>query len=316
MQADAAPRIAGRSRQAPDAAPASRQPIIDLLQGASVEISARDPAAVDSCLALLEPGSAVYVNFAAADTHHGLVATAKRLQRAGFLPVPHVAARYLAGYTQLGDYLSRASGEAGVEQVLVIAGDIDRPVGPFASSLQILETGLFAKHGIRRIGIAGYPEGHPKIAAADLDRALEAKLGCLQQGGSEPYIVTQFCLEAAPIINWIGKWRRHGVAVPIRVGLAGPTSIAALARYAVRCGIGNSIRALVGRQTSLARLLVEAGPEPVIAALAMARSPAEGVAGLHFFPFGGLQRTGNWMRAIMQGKFTLAPGADGFQVTG
>ncbi|HEV2263471.1 MAG TPA: methylenetetrahydrofolate reductase [Stellaceae bacterium] len=279
-----------------------RQRIAELLSGISIELSAREHGSEQLCCGFLAPGTPVYVNFAANDSYHAVVETTARLKRAGFCPVPHVAARYLTGPTQLDDFLARAVG-TGVDRVLVIAGDLDRPAGPFHSSLELIETGLLSKHGIRTVGIAGYPEGHPKIATATLDAALAAKLRRLQSDGIAPYIVTQFCFDAAPIVGWLARMRAAGIAVPAHVGLAGPASIATLAKFAMHCGIGNSLLALVGGQTSIARLLVESGPDKVIRALAAAEPTEIDIAGLHLFTFGGLVRTGKWLRALGTGDF-------------
>lgn len=288
-----------------------RERIVRFAASASLEVSARDTSAAAVCSDLLPSGSSIYINFAAADTHHGIVAAAARLRHAGFNPVPHVASRYLASFTQLNDYLARARGEAGVDQMLLVAGDIDRPVGPFHASQELLATGLFEKHGIRQIGLAGYPEPHPKIDAQVLDDALRAKIAQVRKHGAEPYMLTQFCLDAAPIRAWLTRFAAWGLATPVHIGLAGPTGIATLAKYAVRCGIGNSIRALVSRQTSVARLLVEAGPEPIIRDLAA--TPDE-IAGMHFFSFGGVERTAAWLHAIAAGSFELSDTASGFRI--
>src|SRR5258706_12821525 len=119
---------AGRARED------ERAGIAAFLAGASPELSSRDPAAIDACAGLLEPGTAVYISFPPGQTYHGTVALAARLARAGFQPVPHVAARRIAGRAALEDYLARAAGEAGVDSALVIAGDTDRPSGAFDSS--------------------------------------------------------------------------------------------------------------------------------------------------------------------------------------
>src|SRR5262245_64413646 len=139
-----------------------------LAGSASLELSSRDPAEIDACVGVLEPGTAVYISFPPGQTYHGTVALAARLARAGFRPVPHVAARRIAGREALDDYLARAAGEAGVDSALVIAGDSDRTSGAFDSSLALLESGLFERHGIVRVDVAGYPEGHPRIAASAL----------------------------------------------------------------------------------------------------------------------------------------------------
>jgi methylenetetrahydrofolate reductase (NADPH) len=270
-----------------------------LLRAASLEIPAHDPAGEAACRDLLASGTPVHVNHGPCDATQDVVAAAARLARAGLTPVPHVAARALESFTRLNDYLARAVGEAGVAEVLVVAGDIDRPAGPYQSSLELIATGLFQKHGIRRVGIAGYPERHPRIAAAALDAARAAKLALLRASGLEPYLVTQFCLEAAPIAAWVAAARAGGVDCPIHVGLAGPTSIATLAQFAVRCGIGGSIRPLARGQTAVARMQREAGPEPIIRALTRAEVPIDG---LHFYTFGGAARTAAWLaQAIREG---------------
>ncbi|MDE2167711.1 MAG: methylenetetrahydrofolate reductase [Alphaproteobacteria bacterium] len=291
-----------------------RKRIVELLSTASLELSTADHGAIDTSRAFLPPRSEVYINFVPGDSYDDVISKTAQLSRAGFRPVPHIAVRHLTGFTQLHDVLARAR-DAGVKRALLIAGDLDRPVGPFHSSLEVIETGLLAKHDIQTVGIAGYPEGHPKIGAAALDAALDAKLRRLHRDGIAPYIVTQFCFDAAPILGWLVRIRAAGIDAPVRIGLAGPASIATLAKFAVRCGIGNSILALVGGQTSVARLLVESGPEMVISALAASDLAGLGVEGLHLFTFGGLVRTGKWLRAAAEGGFALAANG-GFRVKG
>jgi len=284
-----------------------RRRILEIVRGASLELSSRDPAEIDACADLLEPGTCVYISMPPGQTYRGTVALAARLRGAGFRPVPHVAARRIASREALEDFLSRASGEAGVDSALVIAGDSDRASGPFESSLSVLETGLFQKHGIRRIDVAGHPEGHPRIAASALDEALAAKKHFARRAGVELQIVTQFCFESTPVLSWVARMRTHGL--PVRAGLAGPASLPRLLRFAAMCGIGNSVRALKSRPQALTRLLVEAGPEAVVRDLANGAT----VAGLHFFCFGGLIRTARWLRAVREGRFELTQDG-GFRV--
>jgi methylenetetrahydrofolate reductase (NADPH) len=262
----------------------------------SMEASARDTKAIAAAAEALPPGTSLYLNWIPGDTYHRTVTAAAKLRAAGLNPVPHVGARHLASFTQLADFLARLSGDAGVDQVLAIGGDCDRPVGPFDSSLQVLETDLLQKYRITRVGLAGYPEGNPRIAPDVLDAALTAKVAQARKCGLQPYVVTQFCFEAAPIIEWIKKIRNQGIDVPVRVGLAGPASITTLMKFALRCGVGNSMRALSMRGAAIARMLSESGPERVIAGLAPATDDL-GIEGLHFFAFGGFPRTAEWARA-------------------
>ncbi|HEY6239432.1 MAG TPA: hypothetical protein VIW78_01195, partial [Burkholderiales bacterium] len=286
-----------------------RHGIRALLAGASLELSSRDPEEIDACADILEPGTSVYISMPPGQTYHGNVALATRLRRTGFRPVPHVAARRIASRQALEEYLARAVGEAGVDCALVIAGDSDRASGPFDSSLALLETGLFQRHGIVHLGIAGYPEGHPKIAASALDAALAAKKGFARRAGLDLQVVTQFCFESEPVLSWTAKMKGHGL--PVRVGLSGPASLPRLLRFAALCGIGNSVRALKARPQAITRLLVEAGPEVVVRGIAGAAGMT--IAGAHFFCFGGLIRTARWLRAVREGRFELT-GDGGFRV--
>jgi methylenetetrahydrofolate reductase (NADPH) len=154
-----------------------------------------------------------------------------------------VAARSLVGFTQLNDLLARVAGEAGVRQALVIGGDLDPPAGPFHDSCEILSLNVFEKYGFTRIGLAGYPEGHPRIAQPALEDALAARLALLRQTKIQAHVVTQCGFEAQPVLGWLLALQAREPSLPVRIGLAGPAGIATLARYAVRCGIGHSINA-------------------------------------------------------------------------
>ena len=116
------------------------------------------------------------------------------------------------------------------------------------------------------------------------------------------------------MLGWIARVRAFGLEHPIRIGLAGPTSIAALSRYAQRCGVRASAQALA-RQAGLVRqLFALSAPDGQVRAFAQAR--AEGVTGdiaAHFFPFGGLVRGARWAQAVAEARLTLENGA-GFRV--
>jgi methylenetetrahydrofolate reductase (NADPH) len=281
------------------------------MERASLELMPRDQAAIDRCIALVPRGTSVFISRVPGDAHGATVATATRLRKAGFEPVPHVGARYLESREALNELLARLAGEAGVKQILCIAGDLDRAAGPYRSAHEVLATGLIAKHGITRVCIAGYPEGHPKIDAATLADALDRKLAALWEAGLDPVIVTQFCFETAPIVEFVKRLRTRDIAAPVRVGLAGPASVATLAKFAVRCGIGNSVRALVSGRGNITRLLTDAGPEAIVAALVSAKLDLDG---LHFYTFGGVSKTANWLKTVRAGEFSMEDDGAGFRL--
>ncbi len=270
-------------------------PNIDLIGGASVETTA-STAAIDRLLACDWPaGTRVYITYLPTSSPQEIVAAAVRVRRAGLVPVPHISARMTATAEQLDDYLASATGEAAVDQVMLIGGDAERPLGPYASALEVLQTGLLQRRGIAKVSLAAYPEGHPQISQEALDEALQAKLALLRAEGLQSLVVTQMCFEAEPILAWIDLFGRAAQTAPVQVGLAGIASVASLVRYAVMCGVGPSIRAL-SRQPSLGRLLTDTGPDKIVRALAEAAPPQ--VAGLHLFLFGAPAKTADWLRSV------------------
>jgi methylenetetrahydrofolate reductase (NADPH) len=286
-----------------------RDRAVELVAACSIEISPRDEFAGERLRELFDPGTTVFVNHPGSVTHHDIVAACARLRRAGFNPVPHIAARRLASFTQASDFVQRAAAEAEVKGALVIGGDPDRPVGPFPDAYDLLASGLLQRHGLREILFAGYPEGHPRIAARTLEEALRAKLALARGQGLEPSVVTQFGFDAGAILRWVGALRAGDIFCPVRIGVAGPATVATLAKFAVRCGIGASLRALARGHTAFARILAEAGPDTLIEALAAGEDPARPIDGLHLFTFGGVRRTAEWTSAYLRHAtpFALRP---------
>ena len=166
----------------------------------------------------------MFVNHPGSVTHHDIVAACVKLRHAGFVPLPHVAARRLASYTQARDFLQRAAGDAAVSRLLLIGGDPAPPAGPFRDAADLLASGLVESNGIGHVALAGYPEGHPRIDRRSLDAALRAKLALAQQRGLDASLITQFGFAAAPIVRWIASLREEGIVCPVRVGVAGPAS--------------------------------------------------------------------------------------------
>lgn len=160
----------------------------------------------------------------------------------------------------------------------------------------MLHSGLLPRYGIRRVGIAGYPEGHPQIASPLLWQALHDKQSFLRDQGLEGEIVTQFSFDADPVVDWLAQLRRQAIVLPVRLGLAGPASIKILLRFAARCGVGVSARAMGKYGMSLTSLLGTTGPEQMLTELATRLDArVHGDTMLHFYPFGGLQKTAGWI---------------------
>ena len=279
---------------------ASSGELTALLSAASVEVSSRGHQ-LRELRDNFAPGTDVTITFLPGDNYRHNVDTASALRRAGYNPVPHIAAREMSSREALDDFLARARNEADVRRIVLIAGDVAAAKGPFRSSLDVCASGLIEAHGISRLSVAGHPEGHPYLELAGAFRMLEAWRDWGRQTKIHVDVVTQFCFESAPILGWMGELNARGVGLPVIVGLAGPATPATLMKFALRCGIGNSMRSLRGQIGRFGRLLTDTGPDDVMRGLRSAPPTATAsIAGFHLFPFGGLRKAGDWLRSYGQ----------------
>jgi len=215
--------------------------------------------------------------------------------------VPHVSARRILNGDEFRGFLKEAVAKHGVHRVLLLGGDEPKPKGPFADSLEILESGLLADSGIREIGVAGYPEGHPRISASTLTFAFQRKLHLAREQRLGVYVVTQFSFSPNRVVEYCARLARSAPEVSIYAGVAGPTDPVALARYAQRCGVSVSLRALRTLGSGIARLVTNSDPREQLTALArysLQREPSN-VVGVHLYSFGGAVRTASWMRKLI-----------------
>jgi methylenetetrahydrofolate reductase (NADPH) len=288
--------------------------IAGLARDASIEITVHDVAHLEQSRSLLPAGKALYVSHLPKQSWHDTEAACRAVRDAGFRPVPHVPVRLLpdaAAVDRLFDGFVRG---AQVDEVLLISGDYPRALGPYSEVLQLLSSGALQRHGLRRVSVAGHPEGHPKVPVADIRRAELDKVRLAQRTDLQLTLLTQFFFEPSPFLDWVRELRSAGVQARVVGGLAGPTKLGTLVKYAMRCGAGPSIRVLTSRPQSFTKLLGDHGPESVLRGLAEARCEnASDFAGVHLFCFGGFIRTCQWLQAIADGRFILDD-AGGFRV--
>ena len=288
--------------------------IAQFVRGFSIEATRPTREEVAAFAGIAESSTRVYVSAVSTRPPQDVIEAAIRLRAAGFQAVPHVAVRMFATAGALDDFLTRLAGETAVEHVLIVAGDRDQPAGTFRSAIELIDGGALQRHGIKEIGIAGYPEGHPRISQQELDRALADKIAAAEATGIKVHIVTQFCFDVAAILRWISRLRDFGLEHPVRIGLAGPTDLAALLRYARRCGVRASAPGLARKSGLLRQLFTMSAPDAPIEALAQAHAGRRlGVVKPHFFSFGGLLRTARWASAVADGRITLETD-EGFRV--
>jgi methylenetetrahydrofolate reductase (NADPH) len=277
--------------------------IVAFMGNASTEIAPHDEPRLAALPTYLAAGARVYVAHPPSASLADVVRVAGKLQAQGFRAVPHIAARRIASSSQLSGALSelRASG---VEEILLIAGDRSLPAGEYSSTLQILASGALIDAGFRTLGVAGHPEGHKQIGPSSLWAALAEKQEYAERTGSAMHIVTQFGFNPGTVLSWEQHLIEHGITLPVHVGIAGPTPLPQLIRYAMMCGIGASLTAVVRNLSAMGNLPhLAVNPDEVLVKLVRGRA-REGVTRIvqpHFFAFGGTLATARWMQAVMAG---------------
>lgn len=300
------------TRRSDEGSPAD---IAAFMRGTSFETTHPSPADLDTLSAGAAAGTQVYISVVPARPADEQIAVAARLRALGFEPVPHLAARNFARVDDLDHYLARLTEEAGVRRILVIGGDRAEPAGFFHHAIEAINSGLLQARGIVEIGIAGYPDGHARIAGIELARALAAKIEAAEQTGLGVHIVTQFAFSADPIVAWIRRLRDSGIEHPVRIGLAGPASLSALLRFARICGVKSSAQGLARNAGLVKHMFGTTAPDALLRALAEASAGGRlGNVTPHFYSFGGLAATVRWASAVAAGRIALDR-TSGFSVT-
>jgi methylenetetrahydrofolate reductase (NADPH) len=248
----------------------------------------------DEKLKAIPEGSTVTVTTSAKLGLERTLEFAEQAVRAGYNVVPHLAARQLTGEEELRRFIGRV-GELGISRLYLIGGDATPPAGPYDSSLQVLEALQHIDHGLRRIGVACYPEGHPKISDAALAEALRDK---------QPYaayMVSQLCFNPEVLVSWLRRVRGNGITLPLRIGLAAPMQVTRLIKLGPQIGVGTSVRYLAKQHGFIGNVLKGGAYQPESLLLKMGSSltePELGIEGLHVFSFNQAEETVQWQRTI------------------
>ena len=290
-------------RRAAAPAPTPAAGVATLARDFSIEVMPRTAARVADFRDCLPAGTRVYVAHIDGTPTADMVATARRLVDEGFTVMPHVPARGVLSESELDARLA-AYADVGVREALVLAGGVSRPHGPFSEALHILRTGRFDARGFTRLHVAGHPEGNRDIDPDGGDTlamaALRAKADFASETDAAMAVVTQFVFDAQPVIAWADRLAEAGIHLPLHIGVAGPAKLQTLVKYAMSCGIGASMRVLQHRAADLTKLMLPFTPDAVLADLAAhkAACPDSAIAGVHFFPLGGIEATTDYTGSL------------------
>jgi methylenetetrahydrofolate reductase (NADPH) len=275
----------------------------------SIEATRPNAAEIAALADILPPATPVYFSAVPTIEPPELIAAAALLRKSGMEPVVHIAARRMRAAADLQDLLKSLRGEADIRRLLVIGGEVDA-AGPFPDALAVIQKGRLREAGIAEIGIGAYPEGHARIPAGRLEAALDEKIAAATAHGLGVHIVSQFSFSPERILAWLKQLRACGITRPVKVGMAGPTSMPALLRYARRCGVNASLRGLMSG--AAAGLIGNIGPDRIVETLSLAGDLGDTAP--HYFSFGGAVETARYAcstsRRLAAGHAMAQPNAN------
>ena len=274
----------------------------NFLNGYSIEVTPNAAAKIENFAEVLPVNTRIYIAHIEGTPFDEMLTTAKKITNEGFIPMPHFPARIIEDKDMLESWLSQYSGEANVQEALLIAGGSKEPAGVYDSSIQIIETELFDKYSFKRLHVAGHPEGNKDIdkdsTHTNVNKALSWKNEYAKRTDAHIAIATQFCFDSEAIIQWANSLIDMNIDLPVHIGIAGPAKLQTLIRYSIECGVGASMKVLQKRAKDITKLLLPYEPTSVISELAEYKSqnPDFNIEQVHFFPLGGTITTANWVK--------------------
>ena len=283
--------------------------ISKLIKNFSIEVMPRTLGKLENIENLWPKNTRVYIAHLEGTAIEDMLVTAKRIKSASFIPMPHFPARIIKDNKVLEDWINRYS-EIGVNEALILAGGVDRPLGNLSNSMELLSTGLFEKYGFERLHVAGHPEGNKDIDPIGSDinvmNALKWKQDYSKDTKAKISIATQFLFESKPVIDWANKLLSNGITLPINVGIAGPAKLQTMIKFAIACGVGPSLRVLERRAKDITKLLFPFEPTSILTELADYKesNPNTNIEGIHFFPLGGIEKSSDFIKNITTAQHT------------
>ena len=264
---------------------------------ASIEASPQHVLGGKLTASLLPAGTRVYVTDVGVDPLDDYVAAAGQVRAMGYEPVPHIPVRRVESEAAMESRLRRLRDEANVDDILVIAGEADRTMGPFGESLDLLRSGLHDEIGFAHVAVAGHPEGNTAYRDVDPDGVLAEKAKIARDSDASFRIATQFGFDGPAFVRWSRAVADAGIDLPIHLGVAGPAKLTTLIKFAAMCGVGNSLNFLKKRASAITTLATKHSPEEVVEPIekAWAEEDWSHIAGIHVFPFGGLASASEWL---------------------
>jgi methylenetetrahydrofolate reductase (NADPH) len=184
--------------------------------------------------------------------------------------------------------------------VFLVAGDAPEPVGKYDSVVAFLKDFLGHDHGLRRIGVTAYPDGHSLIPKDVVHEALHAKQALLAEAGIGGFASTQMHFDTKNWIQWARTERASGFTLPLHIGAPGAVDRMKLISLSTKLDIGSSVRFLKKNSGAIGRLLRPGGYDPNKFLAPLAKVSDElNLEGVHLFTFNNVDATAEWQQKAL-----------------
>jgi methylenetetrahydrofolate reductase (NADPH) len=217
----------------------------------------------------------------------------------GHAAVPHISARLTEDDVAVKK-LAEFCRERNLSEIFLVAGDAPEPVGRYDGVVAFLQDFLGHDHGLRRIGVTAYPDGHSLIPAEVVHQALHAKQALLADAGVEGFASTQMHFDTKQWIQWARDERAAGLTLPLHIGTPGAIDRMKLISLSTKLDIGSSVRFLKKNSGAIGRLLRPGGYDPVKFLTPLAKVADElNLEGVHLFTFNNVKDTAAWQQKML-----------------
>jgi methylenetetrahydrofolate reductase (NADPH) len=251
---------------------------------------------VDAQIAFVPQGSSVSVTCSPAKGLQATLDLTAKILDQGYTAVPHFSARLTEDAAHV-QRLAEFCRSHGITEVFLVAGDAPEPVGPYDGVVAFLRDFLGTDHGLQRIGITAYPDGHALIDQGLVHEALHAKQALLAEAGVPGFASTQMCFDIDQWKKWAAAERAAGFTLPLHLGVPGVIDRAKLLTMGARLGIGSSMRFVKKNSGTIFKLFSPSGYDPTKLIAPMSKVARDlNIEGLHLFTFNNVDATAEWQR--------------------
>lgn len=250
-------------------------------------------------LAHIPVGASVSVTCSVNKGQQATLDLTDRILALGHRTVPHISARLTEDDVAVKK-LAEFCRERGLDEIFLVAGDAPEPAGRYDGVVTFLEDFLGHDHGLRRIGVTAYPDGHSLIPKDVVHEALHTKQAMLAEAGIGAFASTQMHFDTKQWIQWARDERAAGLTMPLHIGAPGAVDRMKLISLSTKLDIGSSVRFLKKNSGAIGRLLRPGGYDPVKFLTPLSKVADElNLEGVHLFTFNNVDATAAWQQKTL-----------------